>query len=95
MLLVAPPDAKAAGADFGRELYRLRVAATATLRGSKRVFKPHGQCGLELSDYLPYLGTVADDLLLVRSMHSEEFNHHPGQLLMQCGASRFGLPTIG
>ncbi len=69
--------------------------ATATLRGSKRVFKPHGQCGMELSDYLPHLGTVADDLLLVRSMHSEEFNHHPGQLLMQCGASRFGLPTMG
>ena len=69
--------------------------ATATLRGSKRAFKPHGQCGMELSDYLPHLGTVADDLLLVRSMHSEEFNHHPGQLLMQCGASRFGLPTMG
>jgi len=68
---------------------------TATLRGSKRVFKPHGQCGMELSDYLPHMGTVADDLLLVRSMHSEEFNHHPGQLLMQCGASRFGLPTMG
>ena len=68
---------------------------TATLRGSKRVFKPHGQCGMELSDYLPNLGTIADDLLLVRSMHSEEFNHHPGQLLMQCGASRFGLPTMG
>ena len=68
---------------------------TATLRGSKRIFKPHGQCGMELSDYLPHLGTVADDLLLVRSMHSDEFNHHPGQLLMQCGASRFGLPTMG
>ena len=34
---------------------------TATLRGSKRTFKPHGQCGMELSDYLPHLGTVADD----------------------------------
>ena len=68
---------------------------TATLRGSKRVFKPYGQCGMELSDYLPHLGTVADDLLLVRSMHSEEFNHHPGQLLMQCGVSRFGMPTMG
>ena len=68
---------------------------TATLRGSKRIFKPHGQCGMELSDYLPHLGTVADDLLLVRSMHSDEFNHHPGKLLMQCGESRFGLPTMG
>jgi len=69
--------------------------ATATLKGSNRKFKAHGQCGMELSDYLPHLGMVADDLLLVRSMHSEEFNHHPGQLLMQCGVSRFGMPTMG
>jgi len=69
--------------------------ATATLKGSNRKFKAHGQCGMELSDYLPHLGTVADDLVLVRSMHSDEFNHHPGQLLMQCGVSRFGMPTMG
>ncbi len=68
---------------------------TATLKGSNRTFKAHGQCGMELSDYLPHLGTVADDLLLVRSMHTDEFNHHPGQLLMQCGVSRFGMPTMG
>ena len=68
---------------------------TATLKASNRTFKAHGQCGMELSDYLPHLGKVADDLLLVRSMHSDEFNHHPGQLLMQCGVSRFGMPTMG
>ena len=64
---------------------------TVKLMGTKRVFKPHGQCGMEFSDYLPHLGTVADDLLMVRSMHTDEFNHHPGQLLMQCGVSRFGI----
>jgi hypothetical protein len=68
---------------------------TATLKGSNRTFKQHGQCGMDFSDYLPHLGTVADDLLMVRSLHTDEFNHHPGQLLMQCGASRFGLPTMG
>jgi hypothetical protein len=68
---------------------------TATLLGSKRVFKKHGQCGMELSDLLPHIGSVADDILLVRSMHSDQFNHHPGQLLMQCGRATFGLPTMG
>jgi hypothetical protein len=68
---------------------------TATLLGSKRVFKKHGRCGMELSDLLPHIGAVADDVLLVRSMHSDQFNHHPGQLLMQCGRATFGLPTMG
>lgn len=68
---------------------------TATLMGSPRTFTRHGQCGMEFSDWLPHLGGVADDLLMVRSLHSDEFNHHPGQLLMQCGVSRFGMPTMG
>jgi hypothetical protein len=68
---------------------------TATLMGSPRTFTKHGQCGMEFSDWLPHLGSVADDLLMVRSLQSEEFNHHPGQLMMQCGVSRFGMPTMG
>jgi hypothetical protein len=61
----------------------------------KRTWSRHGACGMELSDLLPHLGQVADDLLLVRSMHTDQFNHHPGQLLMQCGRAMFGLPTMG
>ena len=68
---------------------------TATLMGSPRTFRKYGQTGMELADILPHLGNVADELLLVRSMHSTEFNHHPGQLAMQCGVSRFGMPSMG
>jgi uncharacterized protein (DUF1501 family) len=68
---------------------------TATLMGTKRTFAKHGQCGMELCDLLPHIGSVADDLLLVRSMHTDQFNHHPGQLLMQCGRAAFGLPAMG
>ena len=68
---------------------------TATLLGSPRKFQRHGECGMEFSDFLPHLGSCADDILMVRSMYSEEFNHHPGQLMMQCGVSRFGMPTMG
>jgi hypothetical protein len=68
---------------------------TAKLLGSDRVFTPRGQCGMELSDYLPHLGECADDIALIRSMHTDAFNHHPGQLLMNCGSPNFGLPIMG
>jgi len=68
---------------------------TAVLMGSNRTYKRHGECGMELSDLLPHIGSVADDLLLVRSLHTDQFNHHPGQLLMQCGRASFGLPCMG
>lgn len=68
---------------------------TATLLGSNRTFTKHGESGMEFSEFLPNIATCADDLLMVRSLHSEQFNHHPGQLLMQCGRGSFGLPTMG
>src|SRR5690349_13745542 len=42
----------------------------ARLLGSPRTFQKHGQCGMELSDFLPQLATCADDIALVRSMHT-------------------------
>ncbi|MSR60383.1 MAG: DUF1501 domain-containing protein [Planctomycetaceae bacterium] len=68
---------------------------TATLMGSPRTFAQHGQCGMELSDFLPHLATCVDDICLVRSMHTEAFNHHPGQLLLNTGSQMFGRPSIG
>ena len=38
-------------------------------------FSKHGQCGMELSEILPHLSTIADDICLVRSMHTEHNNH--------------------
>ncbi len=68
---------------------------TARLMGSPRKFAKHGQCGMEFSDLLPHMATCADDLLMVRSMHTDQFNHHPAQLVMHCGRAAFGLPTMG
>jgi hypothetical protein len=67
----------------------------ALLQGSPYKFNKHGDSGMELSELLPHMGSVADDLLLVRSLHTDQFNHHPGQLMMQCGRGTFGLPTMG
>ena len=67
----------------------------ARIMGSRRRFTRHGQCGMELSELLPHLGTCADDITLIRSMHTEAFNHHPGQLMMNTGVPNFGRPSMG
>ena len=67
----------------------------ATLMGSPRKFTRHGQCGTEFSDLLPNIARHADDIALIRSMYTEAFNHHPGQLLMNCGVPTFGRPSMG
>jgi uncharacterized protein (DUF1501 family) len=68
---------------------------TARLLGSPRTFAKYGQCGMDLSDFLPNLATCADDLCLIRSMYTEAFNHHPGQLLLNTGSQMFGRPSMG
>ena len=68
---------------------------SAVLMGSSRKFSRHGQSGMWFSDLLPHMAGCADDICMVRSMHTDQFNHHPGQLQMQCGEGRFGLPATG
>lgn len=68
---------------------------TAVLKGSPRKFTKHGECGMDISDFWPHLAECADDICLVRSMHTDAFNHHPGQLMMNTGSMQFGRPSIG
>ncbi|MDA7926439.1 DUF1501 domain-containing protein [Verrucomicrobiales bacterium] len=65
------------------------------LLGSPFEFKKHGRSGVELSSLLPHLGTVADDMCVVKSMHTTEFNHGPAQLMFHTGLNRQGNPSIG
>jgi hypothetical protein len=67
----------------------------ARLMGSPRKFAKHGQCGMDLSDFIPHIASCADDIALIRSMHTESFNHHPGQLAMNTGVPTFGRPSMG
>ncbi|MEQ8638270.1 DUF1501 domain-containing protein [Gimesia maris] len=67
----------------------------ARIMGSPRTFKRYGECGMELSDLLPHLSTCVDDIALIRSMHCEQFNHLPGQLMMLSGSDLQGRPTLG
>jgi uncharacterized protein (DUF1501 family) len=71
------------------------IKPTAAVLGSPREFKRYGQSGMVFSDYLPHMSTVADDICMVRSMCTDAFNHHPGQLMLFTGSMQFGRPTMG
>jgi len=60
--------------------------------------KPHkayGQCGMQLSELLPNVGGIADDICLVRSMYTEAVNHAPGVTFFMTGAQVPGRPSLG
>jgi uncharacterized protein (DUF1501 family) len=86
---------KSLPASMTKDLKLAFIKPTAAVLGSPRVFKPYRKSGIEFSDYLPYTAECADDLCLVRSMYTEAFNHHPGQLLLMTGSTQFGRPTMG
>ncbi len=65
------------------------------LLGPKFKFSKYGKSGAELSELLPHLGEVADDIAIVKSMHTDAFNHAPAQIMMHTGAQQFGRPSIG
>jgi Protein of unknown function (DUF1501) len=65
------------------------------LLGSKFPFKHYGKCGMEMAEILPHIGSRADDIALIRSMHTEAFNHAPAQILMSTGSQQFGRPSLG
>ena len=71
------------------------VKPSAKVLASPRVFRRHGESGTEFSDYIPHIASRADDICLVRSMHTEAFNHHPGQSLLMSGSTQLGRPTVG
>jgi len=71
------------------------IGGKMTLAGSKFKFSRHGQSGQELSEVLPHLAGVADDLCIVRSLHTDEINHAPAQMFLHSGFGRGGRPSFG
>ena len=66
-----------------------------TLLGTRFKYNKYGQGGLELSEHLPLMGKMADHLAVVKTVHTEQFNHAPAQLFLHTGFERFGRPGIG
>ena len=71
------------------------INPNSKLLGPKFKFARHGQCGAELSELLPHLATVVDDVTIVKSMVTDAFNHAPAQILMNTGNQQFGRPSMG
>lgn len=71
------------------------IRPDAAVLGPRFKFANHGQSGAELSEMLPHLATVADDICLIRSVHTDQFNHAPAQLFFNTGFSQPGRPSLG
>jgi hypothetical protein len=71
------------------------IKGVPKMLGTPHKFKKFGQCGMELSDLIPNIGGVADEICLVRSMHTDQFNHAPAQIFLFTGSPRQGRPGMG
>jgi hypothetical protein len=71
------------------------IRGVPKMLGSTANFKQHGQSGHYISDYMPHLSTIADELTFLKGVSTEQFNHAPAQLLMHTGNARLGRPSMG
>src|SRR5215831_8511855 len=71
------------------------IKPDAALYASEFKFSRTGGSGAEISEVLPHLSSVADDIAIVKSMTTDAFNHAPAQMLMQTGSTQFGRPCFG
>jgi hypothetical protein len=71
------------------------INPNSKLLGPKFKFARYGESGAELTNLLPHLSTVVDDITIVKSMYTDAFNHAPAQILMNTGSTQFGRPSLG
>ncbi|RUL87282.1 DUF1501 domain-containing protein [Tautonia sociabilis] len=71
------------------------TTGTPKLLGTPRTYAPRGEAGIWMSDAVPRLHEVADEICLVKSMYTDQFNHAPAELLLFTGSPRQGRPSFG
>ena len=71
------------------------IRPDAAVLGPRFRFARHGQSGAELSEMLPWLATVVDEIAIVKSCRTDQFNHAPAQIFMNCGFAQPGRPSMG
>ncbi len=81
-------------ASFGPVKTRRDVAKNRLL-ASKRTFRKHGQCGIEVSDWLPHVGGCVDDICVLRGCHGDSVTHPESVYLMNTGSILMGRPSLG
>jgi hypothetical protein len=71
------------------------IGGEMKLAGSQYRFEQYGQSGQQISELLPHLATVADDITLLKGLHTDEINHAPAQMFLHTGFGRGGRPSMG
>jgi hypothetical protein len=71
------------------------IRPDAAVLGPRFKFARHGQSGTEISEVLPHLGKIVDDICLIRSVRTDQFNHAPAQIFFNTGFSQPGRPSLG
>ncbi len=71
------------------------IRSDANVLGPQFKFAKHGKCGAEISDCLPHIASIADEICLIKSVHTDQFNHAPAQIFMNSGFGQPGRPCIG
>ena len=71
------------------------IGGEMSLAGSEFKFSKFGQSGAEMSELLPHLSTVADDICIIKSLHTNEINHAPAQMFLHTGFGQGGRPGMG
>lgn len=71
------------------------IRGVPKMLGPQAKFSQHGESGAWISNYLPHLQSVADEITFLKSVTTDQFNHAPAQLLMQTGSARLGRPSMG
>ncbi len=71
------------------------IRPDAAVLGPRFRFARHGNSGAELSEMLPHLARIADDICIVKSVRTDQFNHAPAQIFFNTGFSQPGRPSIG
>jgi hypothetical protein len=88
-------DGKPVPPSFGKVDFQFTKMDKVPIMASRRVFKKHGQSGLEVSDLFTHTAAHADDLAVIRSCHHDGFTHITGQNWMNTGWARVGRPSVG
>lgn len=88
-------DGKPVPADVVKDQRYAFINRDAALMSSRFAFEQCGESGAEISEVLPHLKTVADELVFIRSMNTTQFNHAPAQIFMNTGAPQLGRPSMG
>jgi hypothetical protein len=71
------------------------IRGVPSLLGPQAEFAQHGRSGAWISERLPELARVADEVAFVKTMQTDQFNHAPAQLFLQTGSAEPGRPSLG